>query len=50
MIMETKIKKYEFTQHGKKYLLSSQIFEDKLRFACIQMAQETDNIHWPIYY
>jgi len=43
--METKIKKYELKQHGKKYILSSQIFEDKLRFACIEMAQEKQIIY-----
>ena len=43
--METKIKKYELKQHGKKYILSSQIFEDKLRFACFEMAQEKQIIY-----
>ena len=43
--METKIKKYELKQHGKKYILSSQIFEDKLRFACIEMAQDKQIIY-----
>ena len=43
--METKIKKYELIQHGKKYILSSQIFEDKLRFACIEMAQDKQIIY-----
>ena len=43
--METKIKKYELKQHGKKYILSTQIFEDKLRFACIEMAQDKQIIY-----
>ena len=43
--METKIKKYELKQHGKKYILSTQIFEDKLRFACIEMAQDKQKIY-----
>ena len=43
--METKIKKYELKQHGKKYILSTQIFEDKLRFACIEMAQNKQIIY-----
>jgi hypothetical protein len=43
--METKIKKYELKQHGKKYILSTQIFEDKLRFACIEMAQDQQIIY-----
>ena len=43
--METKIKKYELKQYGKKYLLSTQIFEDKLRFACIEMAQDKQIIY-----
>ena len=34
--MESKIKKYELNQSGKKYVLSIQIFEEKLRFACIE--------------
>ena len=34
--METKIKKYELKQNGKRFILSCQIFEDKLRFACIE--------------
>ena len=34
--MERKIKKYELKQHGKKFVLSSQIYEDKLRLACIE--------------
>ena len=43
--METKIKKYELKQHGKKYILSTQIFENKLRFASIEMAQDKQIIY-----
>ena len=42
--MESKIKKYELNQKGKKYILSIQIFEEKLRFACIEFYQEKQNI------
>ena len=34
--MENKSRKYELNQNGKKYILSTQIFQDKLRFACIE--------------
>ena len=34
--MENKAKKYELNQNGKKYILSTQTFQDKLRFACIE--------------
>ena len=43
--METKIKKYELKQHGRKYILSSQIFENKLRFACIEITSEKQIIY-----
>ena len=36
--MENKAKKYELNQNGKKYILSTQIFQDKLRFACIEQS------------
>ena len=42
--MESKIKKYELNQNGKKYILSIQIYEDKLRFACIEYYQEKQSI------
>ena len=42
--MESKIKKYELNQNGKKYILSIQIYEDKLRFACIEYYQEKQTI------
>ena len=44
MIMESKIKKYELNQNGKKYILSIQIFGEKLRFACIEYYQEKQTI------
>ena len=37
--MENPVKKYELEQDGKKYTLSTQIFEDKLRFVCIEVNQ-----------
>ena len=43
--METKTKKYELKQHGRKYILSSQIFENKLRFACIEITSEKQIIY-----
>ena len=43
-MMESKIKKYELNQNGKKYILSIQIYEDKLRFACIEYYQEKQTI------
>ena len=42
--MESKIKKYELNQNGKKYILSIQIFGEKLRFACIEHYQEKQTI------
>ena len=42
--MESKIKKYELNQGGKKYVLSIQIFEDKLRFACIEYSLEKQTV------
>ena len=42
--MESKIKKYELNQGGKKYVLSIQIFEDKLRFACIEFSLEKQTV------
>ena len=42
--MESKIKKYELNQNGKKYILSIQIYEEKLRFACIEYYQEKQAI------
>ena len=43
--METKIKKYELKQNGKRFILSCQIFEDKLRFACIEYLINTQIIY-----
>jgi len=43
--METKTKKYELKQSGKKYILSSQIFKDKLRFACFEIFQDKKTIY-----
>ena len=37
--MENPVKKYELEQGDKKYTLSTQIFEDKLRFVCIEVNQ-----------
>ena len=37
--MENPVKKYELEQEEKKYTLSTQIFEDKLRFVCIEVNQ-----------
>ena len=37
--MENPVKKYELEQEGKKYTLSTQIFENKLRFVCIEVNQ-----------
>ena len=39
------MKKYELKQNGKRYILSSQIFNDKLRFACIDYSNEPENIY-----
>ena len=38
--MENPVKKYQLEQDGKNYTLSTQIFEDKLRFVCIQLNPE----------
>jgi len=35
--MENPVKKYELEQNGKKYTLSTQIYEDKLRLVCIEI-------------
>ena len=35
--MENPVKKYQLEQDGKKYSLSTQIFQDKLRFVCIEL-------------
>ena len=43
--MERKIKQYELKQHGKKYILTSQIFEDKLRFACVEYSIDKNIIY-----
>ena len=43
--METKIKKYELKQNGKRFILSCQIFEDKLRFACIEYLINTQIVY-----
>ena len=43
--METKIKKYELKQNGKRFILSCQIFEDKLRFACIEYLINTKIVY-----
>ena len=43
--MERKIKQYELQQHGKKYILTSQIFEDKLRFACVEYSIDKNIIY-----
>ena len=39
------MKKYELKQNGKRYILSSQIFNDKLRFACIDYSNEPEKIY-----
>ena len=39
------MKKYELKQNGKRYILSSQIFNDKLRFACIDNSNEPEKIY-----
>ena len=39
------MKKYELIQGGKKYILSSKIFEDKLRFACIDYSSENEMVY-----
>ena len=39
------MKKYELKQNGKRYILSSQIFNDKLRFACIDYPNEPEKIY-----
>ena len=39
------MKKYELIQGGKKYILSSKIFEDKLRFACIDYSSEKEMVY-----
>ena len=39
------MKKYELKQNGKRYILSSQIFNDKLRFACIDCSNEPEKIY-----
>ena len=43
--METIIKKYELKQNGKRFILSCQIFEDKLRFACLEYLINTQIIY-----
>ena len=35
--MENPVKKYQLEQDGKNYTLSTQIFQDKLRFVCIEV-------------
>ena len=35
--MENLVKKYQIEQDGKNYTLSTQIFQDKLRFLCIEL-------------
>ena len=39
------MKKYELIQGGKKYILSSKIFEDKLRFACIDYSSGKEMVY-----
>ena len=39
------MKKYELIQGGKKYILSSKIFEDKLRFACIDYSSGKETVY-----
>ena len=43
--METKIKKYQLKQHGKRFILSCLIFEDKLRFACIEYLMDKQIVY-----
>ena len=38
--MESKQKRYQLEQKGKKYILSIQTFQDKLRFVCIEFSSD----------
>ena len=38
--MESKQKRYQLEQKGKKYILSIQTFQDKLRFVCIEVSSD----------
>jgi len=38
--MESKQKRYQLEQKGKKYILSIQTFQDKLRFVCIEVLSD----------
>ena len=39
--MENPVNKYQLEQDGKNYTLSTQIFQDKLRFLCIELNTES---------
>ena len=38
--MENSIQKYELTQNGRKYILSTQIYENKIRLTCVETNKE----------
>ena len=43
--MESKQKRYQLEQKGKKYILSIQTFQDKLRFVCIEFSSDKQIIY-----
>ena len=43
--MESKQKRYQLEQKGKKYILSIQTFQDKLRFVCIEVSSDKQIIY-----
>ena len=43
--MESKQKRYQLEQKGKKYILSIQTFKDKLRFVCIEVSSDKQIIY-----